>query len=60
MESIKTVRITNKRNVLVQIPSYIIAKWNPSTLNHLEVLYDEKNDQVCVRPCIHRRSDAAM
>ncbi len=53
MDVIKTVRVTNPRNVLVQIPACIIAQWNPQELTHLEVLYDKDTRQVCIRPCVH-------
>ena len=35
----KTVKITNRRNVLVQIPGFVIAAW-PSA-DELEVYYVE-------------------
>lgn len=53
-EVCKTVRVTNPRNVLVQIPSHIIAKWNPATFNYLEVSYNEYFDEVRIKPAIRR------
>lgn len=50
----KTVKIINRRNVLVQIPGYIIASWPEAT--ELEVYYDDERDEVKIKPAIHGRS----
>ena len=44
----KTVKITNRRNVLVQIPSFIIAAWPGA--DELEVYYDEDKQAVTIKP----------
>lgn len=44
----KTVKITNRRNVLVQIPGFVIAAWPDA--DELEVYYDEDNDTVIIKP----------
>lgn len=44
----KTVKITNRRNVLVQIPGFIIAAWPGA--DELEVHYDEDNQTVTIKP----------
>lgn len=46
----KTVKITNRRNVLVQIPGFVIAAW--SNADELEVYYDEELQVVTIRPSI--------
>jgi hypothetical protein len=50
----KTVKITNRRNVLVQIPGFVIAAW-PSA-NELEVYYDEDKQTVTIKPKVQRGS----
>lgn len=50
----KTVKITNRRNVLVQIPGFVIAAW-PSA-DELEVYYDEDKQTITIRPSIQRGS----
>ena len=49
----KTVKITNRRNVLVQIPGFIIAAW--PLADELEVYYDEDKQTVTIRPAVSRR-----
>lgn len=56
---VKTVNVTNPRNVLVQVPSFVIANWGVALGSHLEVHYDEKQQQVTIRPAVQRRSDVA-
>lgn len=53
----KTVKITNRRNVLVQIPGFVIAAW-PSA-DELEVYYDEDKQAITIRPSIQRRINFA-
>jgi len=54
---VKTVKITNRRNVLVQIPGFVIAAW-PSA-DELEVYYDEDKQTITIRPSIQRRINFA-
>ena len=56
---VKTVRVTNPRNVLVQVPSFVIANWGLTLDSHLEVHYDESNEQVTIRPAVQRRGNVA-
>ena len=49
----KTVKITNRRNVLVQIPGFVIAVWPDA--DELEVYYDEDNSTVTIKPAVSRR-----
>lgn len=46
----KTVKITNRRNVLVQIPGFVIAAW--PNADELEVYYDKELQVVTIRPSI--------
>ena len=41
---VKTVNVTNPRNVLVQIPSFVIADWGKQTIT--------------IRPAIQRRGNS--
>ena len=50
----KTVKITNRRNVLVQIPGFVIAAWPDA--DELEVYYDEDNSTVTIKPNVQRGS----
>lgn len=50
----KTVKITNRRNVLVQIPGFVIATW--SDAEELEVYYDEDDNTVIIKPNVQRGS----
>lgn len=53
----KTVNVTNPKNVLVQIPSYIAGvKWKLQSGDMLEVSYNEDNSEVTIRPTILGRS----
>lgn len=56
---IKTVKITNPRNVLVQIPSLIVATWNLTLQDKLEVRYDEERGEITIRPHLHGRRGTA-
>lgn len=51
-EHCKDVKVTNPRNVLVQIPAYIISKWNTEDLDYLRVSYNEYTNEVCIKPAI--------
>lgn len=56
---VKTVNVTNPRNVLVQVPSFVIANWGVTLGSRLEVHYDEEKQQLTIIPSLQRRSDAA-
>ena len=55
---VKTVNVTNPRNVLVQLPSFVIANWGVTHGSHLEVHYDEDEQQITIAPAVLRRRDA--
>ena len=46
MTHIKTVKVTNPKNVLVQLPRYIVDKWGLKQGDGLEVLTDEKEETI--------------
>lgn len=48
---IKTVKVTNPKNVLVQIPGFVVAQWGIQLGDTLEVSYAE--GQVTIRQAIH-------
>ena len=54
---VKTVNVTNPRNVLVQVPSFVIADWGVTLGSHLEVHYDEEKKQLTIAPSLQRRSN---
>ena len=56
---VKTVNVTNPRNVLVQLPSFVIADWGVTLGSHLEVHYDEDKRQITIAPAVLGRRDAA-
>ena len=47
---VKTVNVTNPRNVLVQVPSFVIANWGVALGSHLEVHYDEIKRAIIIKP----------
>lgn len=49
---VKTVNVTNPRNVLVQVPSFVIARWDVALDSHLEVHYDEEKQQLIIKPAV--------
>lgn len=55
----KTVNVTNPKNILVQIPSYIAgAEWGLKQGDNLEVLYDNETKEVTIRPVVLGRGRA--
>lgn len=56
---VKTTKITNPRNVLVQIPSFILAEWEAHLGSNLEVHYDEFTKQITINKAIQRRGNIA-
>jgi hypothetical protein len=47
---LKTVNVTNARNVLVQVPSALIAKWCLIEGDHLEVSVNADNSELIIKP----------
>lgn len=50
---IKTVNVTNTKNVLVQIPAWIARLWGLNIGDRLEVQYDQSENKVCISPTIN-------
>ena len=56
----KTVNVTNPKNVLVQIPSFIAGvEWSLRQGDKLEVLYNNELKEITIRPVLFRRGGAA-
>lgn len=53
---VKTVRVTNPRNAILQIPSFIVAAWQLKLDDRLEVHYNEDTKEITIRPDVRRRS----
>lgn len=47
---IKTVRVTNPSNVLIQIPGFISKNWGLTVGDGLEVRVENDGEQVIIRP----------
>lgn len=50
---IKTVNVTNTKNVLVQIPAWVAKLWGLTIGDKLEVQYDQDKNKVCISPSIN-------
>ena len=59
---VKTANVTNTKNVLVQIPGWVVKRWGLTVGDTLEVCYDADEDEVRIRrPLIedlHGRGEA--
>lgn len=53
----KTANVTNPKNVLVQIPGCITAKWQLQLGDKLEVKYDEETNIITIRPTVRSRGN---
>lgn len=63
MLRIKTVKIKNSKNVLVQMPKFILSNWEVKEGDGLEVLLDEETREIVIRPTegytkVYSRSNA--
>ena len=50
---LKTVNVTNTKNVLVQVPAWIAKLWGLNVGDKLEVVYDASEDRVCIHRPIY-------
>ena len=50
MEYVKTVNVTNNKNILVQVPAFIARQWELTVGDKLEVLYDSEEQTIKVKP----------
>lgn len=55
----KTVNVTNTKNVLVQVPTWIARKWGLCKGDRLEVRYDDEADTITIVPAVRRRGGPA-
>ena len=49
MQYVKTVNVTNTKNVLVQIPGWVVKSWGLDVGNTLEVCYDANEEEIRIR-----------
>lgn len=49
MQYVKTVNVTNIKNVLVQIPGWVVKRWGLDVGNTLEVCYDANEEEIRIR-----------
>lgn len=49
MNYIKTVNVTNTKNVLVQIPGWVAKRWGLNVGDTLEVNYDAEEEEIRIR-----------
>lgn len=49
MQYVKTVNVTNTKNVLVQVPGWVVKRWGLDVGNTLEVCYDADNEEIYIR-----------
>lgn len=53
MNYVKTVNVTNTKNVLVQIPAWVVKLWNLNVGDTLEVVYDGDTQEIRIRRSIY-------
>lgn len=56
---LKTISVTNPKNVLVQIPGCISSIWGLTAASTLEMHYDEASRTVTIKPYIQRGGNSA-
>lgn len=52
MNYIKTVNVTNIKNVLVQVPCWVVKHWGLQVGNTLEVCYDAEKEEIRIKRTI--------
>lgn len=59
---VKSANVTNTKNVLVQIPAWVVKRWGLNVGDALEVCYDASEEEVRIRraliPDVHGRGEA--
>lgn len=53
MNYVKTVNVTNTKNVLVQIPAWVVSLWGLNIGDTLEVCYDGDEEELHIRRPIY-------
>lgn len=56
---VKTIRVTNPRNTILQIPSFIVAAWELKLDDKVEVHYDDETKEITIRPHVLGRGGPA-
>lgn len=60
---VKTVNVTNTKNVLVQVPGWVVKRWGLDVGNTLEVCYDADEEAIHIKrsvvPDVQGRGEAA-
>lgn len=46
---VKSANVTNTKNVLVQIPAWVVKRWGLNVGDALEVCYDASEEEVRIR-----------
>ena len=46
---VKSANVTNTKNVLVQIPAWVVKRWGLDVGDTLEVCYDADDDEIHIR-----------
>ena len=54
MEYLKTANVTNPKNVLVQIPAWVVKRWGLQQGDKLEVCYNVTDEEICIRRPIYK------
>jgi hypothetical protein len=49
MNYVKTANVTNTKNVLVQIPGWVVKRWGLNVGDTLEVCYDADEEEIRIR-----------
>ena len=53
MDYLKTANVTNTKNVLVQVPGWVVKRWGLQQGDKLEVCYNATEDEICIRKTIN-------
>lgn len=53
MNYVKTANVTNTKNVLVQVPGWVVKRWGLKQGDKLEVCYNAADEEVCIRRPIY-------
>lgn len=53
---LKTVKVTNPGNVLVQIPRFVVSQWHTKSGDILEMFYNEDTNTITIGQAVQPRS----
>ena len=57
MNFTKSIKVTNEKNVLVQVPKAVVCEWGVRAGDMLEVSFD--GEKVTIKPNVRHRGGAA-